>query len=171
MDQHRFDDLVAVLGRDAALPRRVLLRRLAAGLLGGTLGSRAGVAAAQPGCRGEGHPCEGNQVCCPDLWCAEKGEASPGNARRCVRYLGDPGGAVLPGSDGREEPDAGDVDTDDPRDRAPLVDTGSESASAGSRGVVEATTDGGAVIIGDVARGSNAGSGVRVADEDTVDSG
>jgi hypothetical protein len=78
---------------------------------------------------------------------------------------------VLPGSDGREEPDEGTGDTDDTRDRAPSVDTGSESASAGSGGVVEATTDGGAVIIGDVASGSDAGSGVGVADEETVDSG
>jgi hypothetical protein len=32
------------------------------------------------GCRGEGHPCEGNQVCCAGLTCGEEG---PGNARRC----------------------------------------------------------------------------------------
>ena len=78
---------------------------------------------------------------------------------------------MLPGSDGREEPDESTGDTDDTRNRAPSVDTGSESASAGSSGVVEATTDGGAVIIGDVERGSDAGSGVGVADEETVDSG
>jgi hypothetical protein len=32
------------------------------------------------GCRGEGHPCEGNQVCCPGLTCGQEG---PGNALRC----------------------------------------------------------------------------------------
>jgi hypothetical protein len=72
---------------------------------------------------------------------------------------------------GRENPDAGTGDTDDTRDRAPSVDTGSESASAGSGGIGDATTDGGAVIIGDVERGSDAGSGVGVDDEETVDSG
>ena len=61
MHQQRFDEIVTVLGRDAGLPRRVLLRRVVAGLLGGGLVGRAGGAAAQPGCRGEGHPCEGNQ--------------------------------------------------------------------------------------------------------------
>jgi hypothetical protein len=78
---------------------------------------------------------------------------------------------VLPGSDGREEPDAGDVDTDDILDRAPDVDTGSERAAAGSGGVVDATTDGGVVIIGDVESGSDAGSEVGVDVEETVDSG
>ena len=32
------------------------------------------------GCRGEGHPCEGNQVCCRGLTC---GTSGPGNAMRC----------------------------------------------------------------------------------------
>src|SRR5215207_5293863 len=32
------------------------------------------------GCRGEGHPCEGNQVCCDELTC---GPSGPGNAWRC----------------------------------------------------------------------------------------
>src|SRR5215217_5705930 len=32
------------------------------------------------GCRGEGHPCEGNQVCCAGLTC---GQSGPGNALRC----------------------------------------------------------------------------------------
>jgi hypothetical protein len=36
-------------------------------------------------CRGEGHPCEGNQVCCAGLVCPEaKGNTPPGNARRCT---------------------------------------------------------------------------------------
>ena len=59
MPQHRFDELVKVLARDAALPRRVLLRRVVAGLLGGGIVGRAAGAASQPGCRGEGHPLEG----------------------------------------------------------------------------------------------------------------
>jgi hypothetical protein len=172
MPQHQFDDLVRVLARDAALPRRVLLRRVVAGLLGGGLVGRAGGAAAQPGCRVEGHPCEGNQVCCEGLVCPEaKGNTPPGNARRCVEDLGQLEGAVLPGPEDGEERDAGTGDPDDTRDRAPIVNTGSESASVGSGGVVDATTDGGAVIIGDVASGSNAGSGVEVADEETVGSG
>jgi hypothetical protein len=37
-------------------------------------------------CRGEGHPCEGNQVCCAGLVCPEaKGNTPPGNARRCTK--------------------------------------------------------------------------------------
>ena len=171
MPQHQFDALVAVLARDAGLPRRVLLRRLVASLLGGGLVSRPGVAAAQPGCRGEGHPCEGHQVCCPPLQCALKGAASPGNARRCVENLGQSGGAVLPGPAVGEEPEAGPGATDDTRDRAPSGNTGSQIGSAGTGGVVDATTDGGAVIIGDVERGSDAGSGVGVDEEETVDSG
>jgi hypothetical protein len=171
MPQHRFDELVTVLGRDAGLPRRVLLRRVVAVLLGGGLVGRAGGAAAQPGCRGEGHPCEGTQVdlCCSPLVCSEKGGASPGNARRCVfSDLGETGVAVLPGSDGREEPDAGPGDN---RDGGPIVNTGPQLGSAGNGGVVDATTNGGAVIVGDVVSGSDAGSGVGVDDEESGDSG
>jgi hypothetical protein len=88
-----------------------------------------------------------------------------------VEDLGQLGGAVLPEPEVGEERDVGTGDPDDTRDPAPTVNTGSESASAGSGGVVDATTDGGAVIIGDVERGSDAGSGLGVADEETVDSG
>jgi hypothetical protein len=141
-------------------------------LLGGGLVGRAGRAAAQPGCRGEGHPCEGNQEamwgCCAGLYCADKGEASPGNARRCVSGPADPGGSVLPGSDVREEPDAG---TGDNRDGGPTVNTGPQIGSTGNGGVVDAATNGGAVIIGDVESGSDAGSGVGVDYEEPVDSG
>ena len=170
MHQERFDEIVTVLGRDAGLRRRVLLRRVVAGLVGGGLVARAGGAAAQPGCRGEGHPCEGNQVemCCWPLVCADKGATSPGNARRCVAGPGEPGGAVLPGSDGREEPDAGPGDN---RDGGPIVNTGPQLGSAGNGGVVDATTNGGAVIIGDVESGSADGSGVGVDDEESVDRG
>ena len=174
MTQHRIDALVAVLARDAGLPRRALLRRVVAVLLGGGLVGRAGRAAAQPGCRGEGHPCEGNQEemwgCCAGLYCADKGEASPGNARRCVPMadLGEPGDAVLPESDGPEEVDAGPGDN---RDGGPIVNTGPQLGSAGNGGVVDATTNGGAVIVGDVVSGSDAGSGAGVDDEEPDDSG
>src|SRR5215216_6421423 len=172
MHQERFDELVTVLARDAGLPRRVLLRRVVAGLVGAALVGRAGGVAAQPGCRAEGHPCEGNQEefwgCCGTLVCAAKGEASPGNARRCVAGPGEPGVAVLPGSDGREEPDAG---PGDDRDGGPIVNTGPQLGSAGNGGVVDATTNGGAVIVGDVESGSADGSGVGVDDEESVDRG
>jgi len=75
---------------------------------------------------------------------------------------------VLPGSDGREEPDAGPGDN---RDGGPIVNTGPQLGSAGNGGVVDATTNGGAVVIGDVESGSDAGSGVGVDDEVPVDSG
>jgi hypothetical protein len=171
MHQQRFDEIVTVLARDAGLQRRVLLRRVVAGLVGAALVGRAGGVAAQPGCRAEGHPCEGNQVnlCCWPLVCADKGATSPGNARRCVAEdLGEPGVAVLPGSDGREEPDAGPGDN---RDGGPIVNTGPQLGSAGNGGVVDATTNGGAVIVGDVESGSDAGSGVGVDDEEPDDSG
>jgi hypothetical protein len=172
MHQQWFDELVTVLAHDAGLPRRVLLRRVVASLVGGGLVGRAGGAAAQPGCRAEGHPCEGTQVnlCCWPLECSEKGGASPGNARRCVPMadLGEPGDTVLPGSDGPEEADAGPGDN---RDGGPIVNTGPQLGSAGNGGVVDATTNGGAVIIGDVESGSDAGSGVGVDDEELVDSG
>jgi hypothetical protein len=50
----------------------------------GNQGNQGGPGAS--GCRGEGHPCEGNQVCCEGLVCPEaKGETPPGNARRCTK--------------------------------------------------------------------------------------
>jgi hypothetical protein len=50
----------------------------------GNQGNQGGPGAS--GCRGEGHPCEGNQVCCAGLVCPEaKGETPPGNARRCTK--------------------------------------------------------------------------------------
>jgi hypothetical protein len=41
-----------------------------------------GQSRAQPGCRGEGKSCEGNQQCCAGLACLVTG---PGNTRRCAR--------------------------------------------------------------------------------------
>jgi hypothetical protein len=50
----------------------------------GSQGNQGGPGAS--GCRGEGHPCEGNQVCCAGLVCPDaKGETPPGNARRCTK--------------------------------------------------------------------------------------
>src|SRR5215208_2466972 len=64
------------------LPRRTLLGLLARATLGGAAVLVTGPEVkAQPGCRREGHPCEGNQTCCPGLTCAESG---PGAARRCT---------------------------------------------------------------------------------------
>jgi hypothetical protein len=49
----------------------------------GNQGNEGGPGASS--CRGAGHPCEGNQVCCAGLVCPEaKGETPPGNARRCT---------------------------------------------------------------------------------------
>ena len=62
-------------------------RRRALGMLAGAAAaSVVGIrgAQAQPGCRQEGHPCEGNQVCCPGLVCRVTG---PGNAERCAQPL------------------------------------------------------------------------------------
>jgi hypothetical protein len=48
----------------------------------GNQGNQGGaeVGPGNSGCRGAGHPCEGNQVCCPGLTCGQEG---PGNAMRC----------------------------------------------------------------------------------------
>jgi len=61
-------------GKMMGMPRRQALRLLARGAIGGVLAFHsASRANAQPGCRKEGHPCEGNQTCCPGLTCAESG--------------------------------------------------------------------------------------------------
>ena len=80
MDQDRFDNVVKSLATGA--DRRSVLKRIAGGALGGLLALRGGAAVAQPGCRQEGHPCEGNQVCCPGLVCTPA--AGPGQAARCT---------------------------------------------------------------------------------------
>jgi hypothetical protein len=65
--------------------RRQALRRIGGGLAAMAVASLLGgeTAQAKPACREEGHPCEGNQECCSGLVCLQKGEAGPGNARRC----------------------------------------------------------------------------------------
>jgi hypothetical protein len=80
MDNKRFDELVKRFGA-AGEPRRTFLKRTVGGALAAFVALRGGKAGAQPGCRREGHPCEGNQECCPGLECRVTG---PGNARRCA---------------------------------------------------------------------------------------
>ncbi len=80
MDVRSIDTAARMLAR--GIPRRQALRLLARGAVGGVLAFHsASRANAQPGCRKEGHPCEGNQTCCPGLTCAESGR---GEAKRCT---------------------------------------------------------------------------------------
>ncbi len=66
----------------SGLPRRQVFSLLARTLAGGAVVAvTSSEARAQPGCRREGHPCEGNQTCCPGLTCAKSGQ---GSARRCT---------------------------------------------------------------------------------------
>jgi hypothetical protein len=114
MEHDHFDRLVRAMA--AGVSRRSVLRRAAGSALTSPLGLFGiSAAAAQgnsdknkekkdkkekgnqgnqgdeggpgnSGCRGEGHPCEGNQDCCAGLVCPEaKGTTPPGNARRCTK--------------------------------------------------------------------------------------
>ncbi len=66
----------------SGLPRRQVLKLLTRVALGGGAVLASGRrASAKPDCRREGHPCEGNQTCCPGLTCAE---SEQGSARRCT---------------------------------------------------------------------------------------
>ena len=101
MDTRDVDRLVRAMA--AGLSRRSMVRRAAGSALTSPLGLFSlSAASAQdkdkgkdkdkdndkgnpggPGnsaCRDVGHPCEGNQICCPGLVC---GPFGPGNARRC----------------------------------------------------------------------------------------
>jgi hypothetical protein len=104
MEHEYFDRFARALA--AGVSRRSMLRRAAGSAMTSPLGLFGINAAAQgnkdkdkdkgkekdkgnqgkqggpgnSGCRGEGHPCEGNQVCCPGLACGQEG---PGNALRC----------------------------------------------------------------------------------------
>ena len=104
MEHETFDHLVRTMAD--RISRRSVLRRAAGSAMASPLGL-AGITTAyaqgngkdkdkgnkkdkgnqgnqdppgNSGCRGEGHPCEGNQVCCEGLTCAVFG---PGNALRC----------------------------------------------------------------------------------------
>jgi hypothetical protein len=81
VDDKRFDEFVKQVsaGREA---RRTFVKRALGGALAGFVALRGGRAGAQPGCREEGHPCEGNQECCAGLECRVTG---PGNAERCAK--------------------------------------------------------------------------------------
>jgi hypothetical protein len=90
MDGEKFDKIAKVLSNDTT--RRGVLGGLA-GILASVVGTSSTEARkrAQGGkkgggkpdkCRKEGHPCEGNQKCCPGLKCRVTG---PGNAERCAK--------------------------------------------------------------------------------------
>ena len=83
MQDQKFDNLTKAMATGTS--RRLVLRGLAAGAVGAlaTVFGPGQSASAQPGCRREGHPCEGNQVCCPGLVCTPA--AGPGQAARCTR--------------------------------------------------------------------------------------
>ena len=77
MDTTEFDQLARTLARGGS--RRQVLRTLGAGAATALLALLdSGRASAQ--CRGEGHACEGNQVCCSGLVCTSSGDG----AARCV---------------------------------------------------------------------------------------
>jgi hypothetical protein len=87
MDGERFDAVARALA--APQHRRRVLRALwmAAGVgslaavFGAPAGRPSGPAAAAPGCRPAGSPCEGNSQCCAGLVCRTTG---PGTSRRCM---------------------------------------------------------------------------------------
>ena len=81
MDGDRFDGITRTMAEGAS--RRRVLKILGAAFAGGVGASRAVTEiAAAPACRGVGHPCEGNQVCCDGLVCTPG--AGPGKAARCT---------------------------------------------------------------------------------------
>jgi len=80
MSARQLDAAARILA--SGLPRRQVIRLLTRAAVGGAAVVVTGSEAdAKPSCRGEGHPCEGNQTCCPGLTCAESGK---GAARRCT---------------------------------------------------------------------------------------
>ena len=104
MDGQRFDSILRALA--VGVSRRRVLVRLAGAVAGSPLallGAERAGAQGKPGeggkdkdkdkdkpgggpsCREAGHPCEGNQVCCPGLECRVTG---PGNAERCAAPAG-----------------------------------------------------------------------------------
>ncbi len=83
MDDKRFDEFVKQIGAGSE-GRRSFLKRTVGGALAGLVALRGGQAVAQPGCRREGHPCEGNQECCAGLVCVGRVGPGPGVAKRCA---------------------------------------------------------------------------------------
>ena len=79
LDGHNFDSITRLFGNDSS--RRQVLRRLGAGALGGVAALVGRGVDATPQCRGQGHPCEGNQICCTGLACVEA--SGNGQAERC----------------------------------------------------------------------------------------
>ena len=75
-----FDELAQGLANRTVTRRRALA--VLAASAAGALFPFARAAEGQPGCRRIGHPCEGNQECCPGLVCRVTG---PGNAERCAK--------------------------------------------------------------------------------------
>lgn len=96
MNTRRFDDLSRTIGRGLSSRRNLVVRLVGlAGLTGINLPSPVqakndkdkdkkkgdGTKEKDAKCRGAGHPCEGNQICCEGLICAPSG---PGAAHRCA---------------------------------------------------------------------------------------
>lgn len=95
MDGPRFDKLTKTLAQGVS--RRQVLKALTGVLAGSVICHDGGALCARdaqccsgscgadhrcagdPACRGEGHPCEGNQTCCAGLVCRASG---PGKALR-----------------------------------------------------------------------------------------
>ena len=87
VDDREFEELTKAMADGQS--RRRIVKILGAGVLSGLAGlfgseasAKKRAKGAQPGCRREGHPCEGNQECCPGLECRVTG---PGNAERCAK--------------------------------------------------------------------------------------
>jgi hypothetical protein len=111
----RFDDLSRFLARASGSRRRLIGGLIASGGLaafGQAADAKKGGksdkpkeastkakpgkpegAKAAPKCAGEGHPCEGNQVCCEGLICGATGN---GSARRCGAATTAPNATVAP---------------------------------------------------------------------------
>lgn len=85
MEDQRFDELTKRLCT-TRLTRLSVLRGLAAGAVavvtGAKVGSSRTVSAAAGTCREVGHPCQGNQNCCPNIESCEV--VGPGSAKRCA---------------------------------------------------------------------------------------
>jgi hypothetical protein len=173
MDGRQFDDLTRKLATGTS--RRALLR----GLLVGTAAVATTAVldddnvAAQPGCRGEGHPCEGvGNECCSGLVCVG-GDApgqgpgpgdpgpGPGHAARCA--VADNGGTTRPPNvETTPPPNVGTTPPPDSRGTTPppsggtsgevttiavLPDTGAGDRTDQAQGWMGAAMAGGAAVL------------------------